>query len=106
MIDHAIYLFTRSLVMDALFTPEEVSEKLKLRTETIYRYIREGKLPAAKFGRKYRVTPEALQHFIVANTAGTEASYSYLPTGTAPTEGAQGPLIIGTVDEGDKRKKK
>ena len=37
-------------------TPEQVADFLQLNRETIYRYIREGKLEAHKFGRTYRVS--------------------------------------------------
>ncbi|MDF9409553.1 helix-turn-helix domain-containing protein [Pelotomaculum isophthalicicum JI] len=47
-----------------VYTLDEVAEVLKLKKVTLYNYIRSGKLPAAKFGRDYRVTEEDLRVFI------------------------------------------
>jgi excisionase family DNA binding protein len=38
-----------------IFTPEQAAEYLQVDRETIYRYIRQGKLVASKLGRKYRI---------------------------------------------------
>lgn len=38
-----------------IMTPEQVAEYLQLDRETIYRYIRSGKLAASRFGRAYRI---------------------------------------------------
>ena len=38
-----------------IFTPEQAANYLQVDRETIYRYIRQGKLVASKLGRKYRI---------------------------------------------------
>jgi excisionase family DNA binding protein len=38
-----------------IFTPEQAAEYLQVDRETIYRYIRQGKLVASKLGRAYRI---------------------------------------------------
>ena len=38
-----------------ILTAQEVAEYLQLTPDTVYRYIREGKLAAAKLGRHYRI---------------------------------------------------
>jgi len=38
-----------------IFTPEQAATYLQVDKETIYRYIRQGKLVASKLGRKYRI---------------------------------------------------
>ena len=38
-----------------IFTPEQAAEYLQVDKETIYRYIRQGKLVASKLGRTYRI---------------------------------------------------
>jgi len=43
---------------------EEVAEKLRLHPNTIRIYIKEGRLPAAKFGKVYRIKEEDLEEFI------------------------------------------
>ena len=50
--------------MPKLLSLKEVSEVLRLNINTVRRYVREGKIPAAKFGRIYRVREEALEEFI------------------------------------------
>jgi len=39
-----------------IMTPDQAAEYLQVNTETIYRYIRSGKLIASKLGRGYRIT--------------------------------------------------
>ena len=36
-------------------TPEQAAEYLQVSRETVYRYIRQGKLVASRLGRSYRV---------------------------------------------------
>ena len=43
-----------------IFTPEQAAEYLQVNRETIYRYIREGKLVASKLGRTYRIPRPSL----------------------------------------------
>ncbi len=50
--------------MPKLLSLKEVSEMLKLNINTVRRYVREGKIQAAKFSRVYRVREEALEEFI------------------------------------------
>jgi excisionase family DNA binding protein len=49
------------------FTPSEVAKELQLNLLTIYKYIRNKKLLAIKFGRTYRITQEDLDKFIESN---------------------------------------
>ena len=38
-----------------ILTPEQAADYLQVNRETIYRYIRQGKLVASKLGRSYRI---------------------------------------------------
>ena len=38
-----------------IMTPEQVADYLQLNKDTVYRYIREGKIAASRLGRSYRV---------------------------------------------------
>jgi excisionase family DNA binding protein len=58
-----------------LLTPEQVAEYLQVKRETVYRYIREGKLVAARLGRTYRV-PKANVDLLVYAASGPIRSYS------------------------------
>ena len=54
-----------------ILTPQEVAEYLQLTPDTVYRYIREGKLVASKLGRHYRIPKENVELFLlVTSTAG------------------------------------
>ena len=43
-----------------ILTPEQAADYLQIDSETIYRYIRQGKLVASKLGRKYRIPRRSL----------------------------------------------
>lgn len=44
--------------------PVEVARMLKMNVETVYHYIKEGKLPAARLGRRYIVSRRDLNEFL------------------------------------------
>lgn len=46
------------------YTPQEVAKRLRLNVNTVYEYIRMGKLRAARFGNRYRITEEDMQKFV------------------------------------------
>ena len=54
--------------MDKIYTPEEIAEQLGLKKTTIWKYIRNGKMAANKFGTHYRVTQQQLDDFLAAST--------------------------------------
>jgi excisionase family DNA binding protein len=43
-----------------IMTPDQAADYLQLNRETIYRYIREGKLVASRLGRNYRIPKRSL----------------------------------------------
>ena len=43
-----------------VLTPDQAAEYLQVDRETIYRYIRQGKLVASRLGRTYRVPKRSL----------------------------------------------
>jgi excisionase family DNA binding protein len=43
-----------------ILTPEQAAGYLQVDRETIYRYIREGKLVASKLGRAYRIPKRSI----------------------------------------------
>ena len=49
---------------DRLYTTEQVTEYLQLPKETVWKMIREGKLPAIKIGRHYRIYEKDLKEFL------------------------------------------
>lgn len=50
--------------MERLLTVNETAKILRLNTETVARYIREGKISAVKLGRVWRVEEKDLEEFI------------------------------------------
>ncbi len=51
---------------DELLTPEEVAEYLKVPVETIWRWCRNGDIPAIKIGKYWRIPEDELRAFIKA----------------------------------------
>jgi excisionase family DNA binding protein len=47
-----------------VFTIDEVAEILKVNPRTVNRLIERGELKAAKVGRVYRITEQALNEFL------------------------------------------
>lgn len=43
-----------------ILTPEQAADYLQVNRETVYRYIREGKLIASRLGRAYRIPRTSL----------------------------------------------
>ncbi|WP_410873188.1 helix-turn-helix domain-containing protein [Nocardia sp. A7] len=48
---------------DSLYSVEQVAELLGLHVRTVRSYVREGKLPAARIGKQYRITHDDLEAF-------------------------------------------
>ncbi len=49
-----------------LFTPQQAADYLQVDRETVYRYIREGKLAASRLGRSYRIPRASIEMFLWA----------------------------------------
>ncbi|WP_336082561.1 helix-turn-helix domain-containing protein [Nocardia sp. SSK8] len=48
---------------DRLYSVEQVAELLGLHVRTVRSYVRDGKLPAARIGKQYRITQDDLETF-------------------------------------------
>lgn len=48
---------------EALFSVEQVAERLGLHVRTVRNYVREGKLPAVRIGKQYRIAQSDLDAF-------------------------------------------
>jgi excisionase family DNA binding protein len=46
------------------YTPKEVAERLRLRVQTVYDYIRKGRLPAVRLGNRCRIAQSDLEAFL------------------------------------------
>lgn len=58
---------------EEIMTPQQVAEYLQLTPETVYRYIREGKLVASRLGRQYRVPRRNVELFLLATSTAGDA---------------------------------
>src|SRR5574341_808475 len=55
-------------------TVEQVADYLQLNKLTVYKYIRDGRLPAARLGKAYRVRLADVDAFLVRQMAGPRRS--------------------------------
>jgi excisionase family DNA binding protein len=49
-----------------ILTPDQAADYLQVDRETIYRYIRSGKLDASKLGRSYRIPRQSIELLLLA----------------------------------------
>ncbi len=56
-----------------LMTPAQVAEYLQLHKLTIYKYIRDGRLPAARIGRSFRILKADVERLIEQGKEGALA---------------------------------
>jgi len=56
-----------------ILTPEQVADYLQLNKDTVYRYIREGKIAASRLGRSYRIMKSEIDMFLMATSTGKVA---------------------------------
>lgn len=57
---------TESAKDDQVMTVDQVATYLQLNRLTVYRYVREGKIPAARIGKVYRVLRADVNRFLEA----------------------------------------
>jgi excisionase family DNA binding protein len=57
-----------------IFTPDQAADYLQVDKETIYRYIRQGKLVASKLGRTYRIPKGSIDLLLWATRTRKEIS--------------------------------
>lgn len=60
--------------LEKVYTPEQAADFLQVNRETIYRYIRDGKLVASRLGRTYRVPRRSLELLLWATRTRDDAS--------------------------------
>jgi len=49
---------------DKLMTVDEVAEYLRVKASTVYKWAKDGKIPAAKIGRLWRFDREEIQMWV------------------------------------------
>ncbi|MDR7543972.1 MAG: helix-turn-helix domain-containing protein [Armatimonadota bacterium] len=55
-------------------TVDQVADYLQLNRLTVYRYIREGRIPASRIGKLYRVLKADVDRFLEAQKVGQRAA--------------------------------
>ncbi len=55
-----------TLQLPDLLTPDQAAQYLQVDRETIYRYIRDGRLGASRIGRGYRIPRQSIRHLLLA----------------------------------------
>jgi len=50
--------------MGDIFTPDQAAAYLQVNRETIYRYIRDGRLAASRLGRAYRIPRQSVDRLL------------------------------------------
>lgn len=51
----------------AIMTPEQAADYLQVNRETVYRYIRDGRLLASRIGRGYRIPRRSVEQLLWSN---------------------------------------
>ncbi len=63
-----------AIAVREVFTPEEVAQLLSLSRKTIYRFIQNGELIAARVGHQYRIPKRHIDLFLASKSTGNEAT--------------------------------
>jgi excisionase family DNA binding protein len=53
-----------------ILTVKEVSELLKIHEDTVYKMVREGRIPAFRIGSDWRFQKDQIVHWIAEQTIG------------------------------------
>lgn len=48
----------------AYYSPEDIAKQFNVKSDSVRKWIREGKLKAIKLGRVWRISESSLQEFI------------------------------------------
>jgi len=57
---------------DQFYTVRTLAEKLAVKPLTIYRLVKEGKIPAVKIGRSVRFDPASIDAFLESVQVGSK----------------------------------
>ena len=61
---------------ELILSPEEAARYLRVDLHTVYRNLRNGRLPGGKVGRQWRIRKEDLDRFLQANNLPREEELS------------------------------
>ena len=60
--------------MPSIMTPKQVANYLQVNQDTVYRYIRRGKLAASRLGRTYRIRRESVDRLLLVTRSPASIS--------------------------------
>ena len=52
------------MIIDGWLTQEEAAQKLHIALDTMRRYVREGRFPRTKVGKRYLIPANAIEDFL------------------------------------------
>lgn len=91
---------------DAFLTTGEVLAYLQVNLRTVYRLIREGRLPAIRVGRQWRFRKADIDAWLTRNRTGVAPAPApapradaVAPPSAAPAEGLRRPRVLVVDDE-------
>ena len=88
--------------MEKVYTPQEVAEYLQLPIQTVWLYLRTGRLPGAKIGKHWRIRETDLAVFLSPRSGSGPEGYQQQLERALVLGKELGPVIQeGTVEEVD-----
>ncbi len=75
-----------------VLTVDQVAAYLQLNRLTVYRYIREGKIPAARIGKLYRVLKADVDGFLETQKVGRPSAGRRRLSGAKPAAASTSPV--------------
>ena len=67
-------IYTSPVNAEGWLTQEEAAEKLHIALDTMRRYVREGKFPRSKVGKRYLIPASAIDDFLKGGLVDRPAS--------------------------------
>ena len=58
-------MISNNTVIDSVYTPEELAEKLKLSVATVYKLLSKDEIPYFKIGKSYRIPANAFETYMI-----------------------------------------
>src|SRR6266511_3745041 len=78
------------------YTPREVADRLRLRVQTVYDYIRKGRLPAVRLGNRCRIAHSDLEAFLAQRSNSIRPGMDAADEPSSPGQlQAAGPPMTG-----------
>lgn len=93
---------------ESLYTPADVAVKLHVNKSTVYKLIRDNRLPAVRIGRSYRVLPQDLRVFLEIHSTRPQvrtARYARVAQIARRNESASEDAVLEQLEQLDRVRK-